>query len=269
MTLLPSLKTIFRMAFSVLGWAMCNTFTTLGDVSSWGVFQSYYQTGLLKDTPPSNIAWIGSIQYCLVFFPAFVISCGGIVSPTTAVLAHWFKRRRGLATGLIVGSSIGGTIIPIAARSLILQVGFPWTMRIISSVLLVGLTTCKMLVKRPCRKAAGGSSIFAPFAQLPSLSTARQRLSSSSACTRSSRISTSLRYPMAYLKTCRSISWQSSTRQQSRMVVLSPSQLRMGAYQVYHIQLPSDCVQIRVWIVFGPVPVIEFGDTSDVARKLG
>ncbi len=43
----------------------------------------------------------------------------------------------------------------------------------------------------------------------------------------------------------------------------------MGAYQVYHIQLPSDCVQIRVWIVFGPVPVIEFGDTSDVARRVG
>ncbi|KAF9017424.1 hypothetical protein BDZ89DRAFT_379329 [Hymenopellis radicata] len=41
-------------------------------MSILGVFQSYYQTGLLKDTPPSNIAWIGSIQYCLVFFPAFV-----------------------------------------------------------------------------------------------------------------------------------------------------------------------------------------------------
>lgn len=42
-----------------------------------------------------------------------------------AVIAHWFNRRRGFAVGLTaVGSSIGGTVFPIAARQLIPLVGY-------------------------------------------------------------------------------------------------------------------------------------------------
>ncbi|KAF9020820.1 MFS general substrate transporter [Hymenopellis radicata] len=157
-------------AWLVVTGAMCNTFTTFGYVNSWGVFQSYYQSDILKDTPPSNIAWIGSVQYSLVFLPglfagrlfdlgyfrplllgcsallviatflvaecheywqfllcqgfAVGLACGGIMNPTMAVIAHWFKRRRGLAMGLMaMGSSFGGTLIPIAARNLIPKVG--------------------------------------------------------------------------------------------------------------------------------------------------
>ena len=41
-----------------------------------------------------------------------------------AVVAHWFKKRRGFAMGVVaVGSSIGGTSFPIAAKNLIPIVG--------------------------------------------------------------------------------------------------------------------------------------------------
>lgn len=150
--------------------SMCNNFTTFGYVNSWGVFQSYYQTNVLKDIPPSDIAWIGSIQYSLVFLPGLLagrlfdlgyfrplfaacsvllvvatllvaecheywqlllcqgfavgLACGGIVNPTTAVLSHWFKKRLRFALGLMAaGSSLGGTVIPIAARNLLPLVG--------------------------------------------------------------------------------------------------------------------------------------------------
>ncbi|KAF8900548.1 MFS general substrate transporter [Mucidula mucida] len=182
-------------AWLVVTGAMCNSFTTFGYVNSWGVFQSYYQSDILKNTPPSNIAWIGSIQYSLVFLPALFagrlfdlgyfrplllgcsallvvatflvaecheywqfllcqgfavgLACGGIMNPTTAVIAHWFKRRRGLAMGLMaMGSSFGGTLIPIAARNLIPILGFPWTMRIIGFILLLGLGLANLLIKR-------------------------------------------------------------------------------------------------------------------------
>ncbi len=89
------------------------------------------------------------------------------MNPTTAVIAHWFKRRRGLAMGLMaMGSSFGGTLIPIAARNLIpilgyvgflpiitiiitaIRASFPWTMRIIGFILLLGLGLANLLIKR-------------------------------------------------------------------------------------------------------------------------
>lgn len=33
------------------------------------VFQSYYEHNILQNEPPSNVAWIGSIQYGLVRLP--------------------------------------------------------------------------------------------------------------------------------------------------------------------------------------------------------
>ncbi|KAF9053370.1 MFS general substrate transporter [Panaeolus papilionaceus] len=184
---------------------MCNTFSTFGYVNSWGIFQSYYQLNVLQSTPPSSIAWIGSIQYALVFLPGLVVgrlfdlgyfrsiclpcsailvastflvaqcteywqfllcqglavglACGGLFGPTTAVIAHWFKKRRGLAMGLVaVGSSIGGTVLPIAAKNLIPLVGFQWTMRILGFILLTTLGMSNLLLKRrlPPRNVSGG-----------------------------------------------------------------------------------------------------------------
>ncbi|KAF5387456.1 hypothetical protein D9757_007767 [Collybiopsis confluens] len=44
------------------------------------------------------------------------LACGALFGPIAAVLAMWFKKRRSLALGLFAtGSSLGGTVIPIAA----------------------------------------------------------------------------------------------------------------------------------------------------------
>jgi MFS transporter, MCT family, solute carrier family 16 (monocarboxylic acid transporters), member 10 len=52
------------------------------------------------------------------------ISSGTIYGPTLAVIPHWFQKRLGMALGIVaVGSSIGGTMFPIIARSLIPVVG--------------------------------------------------------------------------------------------------------------------------------------------------
>ncbi len=50
------------------------------------------------------------------------------MNPTTAVLSHWFKKRLKLALGLMaVGSSLGGTVIPIATRNLLPLVGYVYS----------------------------------------------------------------------------------------------------------------------------------------------
>ncbi|KAJ7580900.1 major facilitator superfamily domain-containing protein [Mycena floridula] len=60
-------------AWLVVFGTVCNTFVTFGYVNAWGVFQSYYQQTILRDSSPASIAWIGSIQYALVFLPGLLI----------------------------------------------------------------------------------------------------------------------------------------------------------------------------------------------------
>ncbi|KAF8323963.1 MFS general substrate transporter [Clavulina sp. PMI_390] len=48
------------------------TFSTFGYANSWGIFQDYYQTNLLPNKSPSDIAWIGSVQYALVLLPGII-----------------------------------------------------------------------------------------------------------------------------------------------------------------------------------------------------
>ncbi|KDQ61310.1 hypothetical protein JAAARDRAFT_32317 [Jaapia argillacea MUCL 33604] len=55
----------------VLGSLTMN-FSTFGFINAWGTFQAYYEQTLLPGTSPSAIAWIGSIQYSLVFLPGLV-----------------------------------------------------------------------------------------------------------------------------------------------------------------------------------------------------
>ncbi|KAJ6593388.1 major facilitator superfamily domain-containing protein [Mycena capillaripes] len=198
-------------AWLVVFGGACTTFSTFGYVNAWGVFQSYYEETLLKDSSPSNIAWIGSIQYSLIFVPGLLsghyfdrghlrvplfiasallvaatfligqcteywhfllcqgfavgITSGVAYGPTTAVIGHWFKKRRGIATGfLATGSSLGGTIFPIVARNLIPRVGFPWTLRIMGFILIFSLGISNLTLRRrlPPKHVAGG--LFNPAA---------------------------------------------------------------------------------------------------------
>ncbi|KAJ6497558.1 major facilitator superfamily domain-containing protein [Mycena sanguinolenta] len=198
-------------AWLVVFGGACITFSTFGYVNAWGIFQSYYTQNILKDSSPSNIAWIGSIQYSLIFIPGLVsghyfdrgylrvpfltgsavliaatflvgqctqywhfllcqgfvtgISAGIVYGPTTAVIGHWFQKRRGIATGILAtGSSLGGTLFPIVARNLIPRVGFPWTLRIIGFILIFTLGCANLTVRRrlPPKHVPGG--LFNPAA---------------------------------------------------------------------------------------------------------
>ncbi|KAI0063412.1 MFS general substrate transporter [Artomyces pyxidatus] len=206
------------------------TMSTFGYVNAWGVrspanhpldstdriasqaFQDYYENVLLVGTSPSTIAWIGSIQYSLVFLPALVagrlfdigqfripltvatllllvctfliaecteywqlllcqgfgvgLSCGIVFGPTMGIVAHWFKKRRSTALGIIAcGSSVGGTVFPIAFRNLTISVGFKWTMRIIGFILVLTLGVANLTLKRrlPPSYASGGLFNFKQF----------------------------------------------------------------------------------------------------------
>ncbi|PBK72994.1 MFS general substrate transporter [Armillaria solidipes] len=203
-------------AWLVVGGIMCSSFSTFGFVNAWGVFQAYYEENLLKDFDSSTIAWIGSVQYALVFMPSVVtgrmfdigyfkapllsasillvlatflvaectqywhfllcqgftigLSCGMVFGPSVGIVGHWFRRRRGIAIGLMsTGASVGGTVFPIVTRELIDAVGFPWTMRIIGCILILGLGIANLTMKRrlPPVNASGGILNLKAFKSTP------------------------------------------------------------------------------------------------------
>ncbi|KAL1661009.1 major facilitator superfamily domain-containing protein [Schizophyllum commune] len=203
-------------AWTVVAGVRAPSTHSFGYVNSWGVFQSYYEENVLPDTSASAIAWIGSIQYALVFIPGLVtgrlfdlgylkaplflatcvfvvatflvaectkywhfllcqgivtgFACGIIFGPMMGIIGHWFRRKRGLALGMnAIGSSMGGTIFPIAARNLIKRVGFPWTMRILGFIILVALSVPNLVLQRrlPPKKVAGGFVNPKAFKYLP------------------------------------------------------------------------------------------------------
>ncbi|KIJ09651.1 hypothetical protein PAXINDRAFT_138798 [Paxillus involutus ATCC 200175] len=172
----------------------------------------YYEEVILPDSSPSDIAWIGSVQYALVFLPSlimgrlfdlgyfkipyFVASCilvlcnfllaecteywqfflaqglgvgicsGILFGPALGIVSHWFSKRRGLALGITaIGSSVGGTVFPVAAQNLLPQVGFKWTMRIFGFVLLLLLGVANLTIDRrlPPTNVKGGLFNWAAF----------------------------------------------------------------------------------------------------------
>ncbi|RPD66586.1 MFS general substrate transporter [Lentinus tigrinus ALCF2SS1-7] len=60
-------------AWSVVFGCAAGACATFGLVNAWGVFQAYYTESILEGTSPSTIAWIGSIQYALIFIPGLVV----------------------------------------------------------------------------------------------------------------------------------------------------------------------------------------------------
>ncbi|GAW02516.1 major facilitator superfamily domain-containing protein [Lentinula edodes] len=203
-------------AWSMVLGTFLSAFATFGFVNSWGVFQSYYEQTILKDSSPSDIAWIGSVQYALIFLPGLItgrmfdigifkipfavaslvlvatsmltgqcteywqfilcqgvalgLACGTLFGPSMGIIGHWFKKKRGLALGInACGSSLGGTLIPIATRRLLVEVGFPWTMRILGFLMLFVLAFPNLLLARrlPPKRISGGMLNWAAFKSAP------------------------------------------------------------------------------------------------------
>ncbi|KAG7141312.1 MFS transporter asaE like protein [Verticillium longisporum] len=165
------------------GW--CALFCTFGLVNCVGVFQDYYLSGPLSDYSASEVSWITSMQvWCMTFGGAIFgrvydsygprpLLIGGTIvyvfglmmtslatqyyqfilaqslvasmgssaafNASLASVSSWFFRRRAAALGIMVsGSSLGGVI---------LNVGFPWTIRAVAFLFLGLLTVSCFTVK--------------------------------------------------------------------------------------------------------------------------
>ena len=78
-------------------------------------------------------------------------------TPAYASIGHFFKRRRGLATGIACTSgSIGGIIIPLMLQSLLPKIGFSWSTRVLGFLLLLLAVPANLFITKrlqPSKKA--------------------------------------------------------------------------------------------------------------------
>ncbi|KAB8336703.1 hypothetical protein FH972_021013 [Carpinus fangiana] len=82
-----------------------------------------------------------------------------LMTPAFAAVGHFFKRRRGLATGLAnTSGSIGGVVIPLMLRSLLPKIGFAWSVRALGLLLLVLAVPANLFIRsrlRPVKQSLG------------------------------------------------------------------------------------------------------------------
>ncbi|KAJ7493669.1 monocarboxylate permease [Mycena latifolia] len=95
------------------------------------------------------------------------VECGLIFPGTSASVTYWWKRRRGLAFGIMAsGGALGGTFFPIVSRTLLAEIGFTWTLRTIGFILMFTLGTPNLCIARrlPPTKAFTVTGLFGLYA---------------------------------------------------------------------------------------------------------
>ncbi|KAI1394198.1 MFS general substrate transporter [Hypoxylon trugodes] len=161
----------------VLG-SFCAMMSVYGLINVAAVFESYFSTNQLVGYNSSTIGWIFSVYLFIVFFagiqvgavfdrygPRWLVAVeyyqillaysvlGGLGGallnvPAYGVIAHFFKERRGFATGIAATSgSVGGIVFPIFMQAVIPKLGFAWTTRIIGFILLFLSVIANLLVR--------------------------------------------------------------------------------------------------------------------------
>lgn len=104
-----------------------------------------------------------STEYYQIFLSfSILVGIGSslLLTPSMGCVAHWFMERRGLASGIaFIGGGFGGVLFPLMIQSLLPQVGWGWSIRILGFVLLVlcAISVAFCRIRVPPRKGAATS----------------------------------------------------------------------------------------------------------------
>ncbi|MCJ1311067.1 hypothetical protein MMC25_004737 [Agyrium rufum] len=71
-----------------------------------------------------------------------------IFTPAISAIGHWFRAKRGAATGLAAtGGSVGGVIFPLMLQKLFINIGFAWATRIMGFIMLFLVILANLLIR--------------------------------------------------------------------------------------------------------------------------
>lgn len=134
------------------------------------IFDRYGPRLIMLLGSAAYIAMVFLLAECKVYWQ-FMLCLGLLGGPAAAaltttslaVVSHWFKVKRGLASGIaMVGNSFGGVFIPLVLRHCLPRYGYAWSVRIIAFVFLACLIVANVLVRSrfPPSPDAKKASIF-------------------------------------------------------------------------------------------------------------
>ncbi|KAH6670920.1 riboflavin transporter MCH5 [Plectosphaerella plurivora] len=87
-------------------------------------------------------------SFILVFGVFNGLGISLLFTPSYAAVGHWFKERRGLATGIAsTGASFGGMVYPIILRPLFETYGWAWGIRTLAFINILFCTSAFFLVR--------------------------------------------------------------------------------------------------------------------------
>lgn len=80
-------------------------------------------------------------------------------TPCFAAVGHFFRERRGLATGIAsTGGGVGGAVFPLMLQPLLQRASWPWAMRALGLACLVLAAAACLLVRSRLPPAAGATA---------------------------------------------------------------------------------------------------------------
>lgn len=141
------------------------------------IFDKYGPKWLVAAGSVFTVGGVIFMSFCTElwqFILAFGIICGVgtslLFTPTIAAVGHWFKARRGFATGMAsTAGGVGGIVFPLMQTALFDKIGYGWTTRVLALICLCCCIVGNILVRSrlPPAKNATAHPDFRILKQLP------------------------------------------------------------------------------------------------------
>ncbi|KAI1103020.1 MFS general substrate transporter [Jackrogersella minutella] len=142
-SVLPQTPSTISWIGSVQIW-FCLVISVLsGRLLDAGLFLPTFMVGAIIQVLGMFLMSISTQYWSLMLTQGVLtgIGAGIFFTPSLALVATYFDKRRGLAVGLATtGNSAGGIIYPVVVRQLIPTLGFAWTTRVLAFINLTCLS---------------------------------------------------------------------------------------------------------------------------------
>jgi MFS family permease len=140
-----------------VGWifGVFNGLTFLLGVQAGPIFDARGPRGLIMCGGALTVLYLMLLSVCqkywhfmLVFGVVGGLSLSLIFGPAIAIVAHYFDKRRGLATGIASsGGAVGGIVFPLMLQRMFDTVGFAWATRAAGLVCVITFALATVLIR--------------------------------------------------------------------------------------------------------------------------